>query len=214
MKKIKIAGAVAALLIGLTGCRATGEHRSSTEPPKPRVNFEMARNGETWGTITFELDPVAAPKTTANFLRYVDEGYYDGTIIHRVLVAPGARIQIFQGGGYTALNSPSKPGQHEPIKLETLTSLKNDKGTISMARDSAPDTATSEFFVNVEANHRLDHQSFEKQGYAAFGRIVAGWDVVDRIAKIEVRTNPEPELKGEVSQPVDPPVVKRAFRSH
>lgn len=212
-KRTILVAIVGIMTATLTACKAPGERRSESEPTKPRVNFEIERGGERWGTITFELDPVAAPATVANFLRYVDEKYYDGTIIHRVLVAPGARIQIFQGGGYTALNGPSKPGQHEPIKLETLTSLKNDKGTISMARDALPDTATSEFFVNVEANHRLDHQSFEKQGYAAFGRIVAGWDVVDRISKIEVRTNPEPELKGEVSQPVDPPVVKRAIRA-
>lgn len=212
MTKLAKALVICSFVAVLGGCQSTSERRSASETSKPRVNFEIERGGERWGTITFELDPVAAPQTVANFLRYVDEKYYDGTIIHRVLVAPGARIQIFQGGGYTALNGSSKPGQHEPIKLETLTSLKNDKGTISMARDSAPDTATSEYFVNVDANHRLDHQSFEKQGYAAFGRIISGWDVVDRISKVEVKTNPDPELKGEVSQPVEPPVVKRATR--
>lgn len=178
----------------------------------PRVAFEITRGSENWGTIVFELDPQHAPITTANFLRYVDEGYYDGTIIHRVLVAEGARIQIFQGGGYTELNGKSKPGQHEPIKLETRGGLTNEKGTISMARDTAPDTATSEFFVNVEANHKLDYQNEQKQGYASFGKIVDGWDVVNRIAKVEVQTNPDPELKGEKSQPIEAPVVKRAFR--
>lgn len=205
---IRASVAFSVVLLVLTGCQAS-QPRDANES-KPRVDFDIGRGSENWGTIVFELEPAAAPITYKNFMRYVDEGYYNGTIIHRVLVAPGARIQIFQGGGYTALNSPAKPGQHPPIKLETLTSLKNEKGTISMARDTPPDTATSEFFVNVEANHRLDYQSPEKPGYAAFGRIVSGWDVVDRIAKVEVRTNPDPELKGETSQPVDPPVVRRA----
>lgn len=193
----------------LIGCQAP-QPRAVPENDKPRVTFEIGRGEEQWGTIVFELDPVAAPITCQNFLRYVGDNYFDGTLIHRVLVAPGARIQIFQGGGYTALNSPAKPGQHSPIKLETATSLKNEKGTISMARDAAPDTATSEFFVNVEANHKLDYQSPEKPGYAAFGRIVSGWEVVDRIAKVEVQTNPDPDLKGEKSQPVSPPIVRRA----
>lgn len=198
------------VLFGLTGCQSA-QPRDGADA-KPRVALEIGRGAEEWGTIVFELDRAAAPITCENFLRYVGDGYFDGTLIHRVLVAPGARIQIFQGGGYTALNSPAKPGQHPPIKLETATSLKNEKGTISMARDTPPDTATSEFFVNVEANHRLDYQSPEKPGYAAFGRIVSGWDVVDRITKVEVRTNPDPELKGEKSQPVDPPLVRKAER--
>jgi peptidyl-prolyl cis-trans isomerase A (cyclophilin A) len=198
------------VLLGVTGC-ASPQPREANDAT-PLVAFEIGRGNEEWGTITFALDPSAAPITCENFLRYIGDKYFDGTLIHRVLVAPGARIQIFQGGGYTALNSPAKPGQHPPIKLETLTSLKNDKGTISMARDTPPDTATSEFFINVEANHRLDYQSPEKPGYAAFGRIVNGWSVVDRIAKVEVRTNPDPELKGEKSQPIDPPVVRRAYR--
>lgn len=178
----------------------------------PRVVFEIAQGDQVWGNITLELNEEKAPITTKNFLRYVDEGYYDGTLIHRVLVAEGARIQIFQGGGYTELGKPNKPGQHEPIKLETRNGLTNERGTIAMARDSSPDTATSEFFVNVEANHKLDYQSEEKQGYAVFGKIVDGWDVVAKISKVEVVTNPDPELKGEKSQPVKPPMVRKAQR--
>ncbi|MBI5865647.1 MAG: peptidylprolyl isomerase [Planctomycetes bacterium] len=213
MRSLLIATLAAA---GLAGCASPSPRDADTaaslDRDKPLAVFEIARGDETWGRIVFELDPASAPITVANFLQYVDESYFDGTLIHRVLVAPGARIQIFQGGGYTVLNGPSKPGQHPPIKLETATSLKNERGTISMARDAAPDTATSEYFVNVEANHRLDYQSAEKPGYAAFGRIVSGWDVVERISRVAVREYPDPELKGEISQPIDPPLVRRAFR--
>lgn len=178
----------------------------------PRIAFDIGRDGQAWGTITFELDAQHAPITTNNFLRYADEGYFDGTVIHRVLVGEGARIQIFQGGGYTGLGQPSKPGQHEPIKLETNVGLSNVRGTIAMARDAAPDTATSEFFVNVGDNTRLDYTNPEKPGYAVFGRIVDGWDTVEKIKAVETETNPDPELKGEKSQPLHPPVVTRARR--
>lgn len=178
----------------------------------PRVMLEIAQGDEVWGSIILELNEEKAPITTKNFLRYVDDGYYDGTLIHRVLVAEGARIQIFQGGGYTELGKPAKAGQHEPIKLESQNGLKNERGTIAMARDSAPDTATSEFFVNVEANPRLDYQSAAKPGYAVFGKIVEGWDVVARIGKVEVQANPDPELKAEKSQPVKAPIVRKAQR--
>lgn len=186
------------------------QDRTTTRPPK--VALDIGRDGRSWGTIIFELDPIRAPITTRNFLRYVDEGYYDGTIIHRVLVGEGARIQIFQGGGYTAPGQPPKPGQHEPIKLETNVGLSNVRGTIAMARDADPDTATSEFFVNLADNTRLDYTDPEKPGYAVFGHIVEGWDTVARIMTVETETNPDPVLKGEKSQPLNPPVLLRARR--
>ena len=185
---------------------------ASQPATKPCVAFEIESEGKPWGTILFELDDAKAPITVKNFLRYVDEGYYDGTLIHRVLVAPGARIQIFQGGGYTQLDKPNKPGQHEAIKCESDNGLKNVRGTIAMARDAAPDTANSEFFVNVEDNPRLDFTGADHVGYAVFGRIIDGWDVVKKISTVEVRTNPDPDLKGEKSQPIKPPVVARAHR--
>jgi cyclophilin family peptidyl-prolyl cis-trans isomerase len=178
----------------------------------PRVAFDIVQGDQTWGTIVIELDEQKAPITVKNFLRYVDEGYYDGTLIHRVLVGEKARIQVFQGGGYTALNGASKPGQHEPITLESDNGLKNVRGTIAMARDAAPDTATSEFFVNIEANANLDYAGPGHPGYAVFGRIVEGMAVVDKIKAVQTRTNPDPELKGETSQPTNPPAVKKARR--
>lgn len=191
---------------------AKAQTAAPAKPASTRVAFDIGRDGKLWGTITFELDDEHAPITTRNFLRYVDEGYFDGTVIHRVLVGEGARIQIFQGGGYTGLGQPSKPGQHEPIKLETNVGLSNVRGTIAMARDTAPDTATSEFFVNLADDTKLDYTSPEKPGYAVFGSVVDGWDTVDKIKAVETETNPDPELKGEKSQPLHPPVLLRARR--
>lgn len=176
----------------------------------PRVALEIACEGESWGSVVIELEERKAPVTVRNFLRYVDEGYYDGTIIHRVVTGP--RIHVIQGGGYTGLNQPSKPGQHEPIKLESENGLSNVRGTIAMARDASPDTATSEYFINTEDNLKLDYSSREKPGYAVFGRVVEGMGVIDRVRRIETRENPDPELKGEKSQPVAAPVVVKARR--
>lgn len=178
----------------------------------PRVALDIVQGEQAWGSIVIELEEKIAPLTVKNFLRYVEEGYYNGTLIHRIVVGENARIQVFQGGGYTELGAPNKPGQHEPIKLESDNGLRNERGTIAMARDVAPDTATSEFFVNIEANHKLDYAGPDHPGYAVFGRIVEGMDVVDRIKAVETATNPDPELKGEKSQPIVPPVVKTARR--
>ena len=186
---------------------------TTTQPAAlPRVALDIVQGDRAWGTIVLELEEQKAPITVQNFLRYVDEGYYDGTLIHRIVVGESARIQVFQGGGYTELNGPSKPGQHEPIKLESDNGLKNIRGTIAMARDTAPGTATSEYFVNIEANPKLDYTGPEHLGYAVFGRVVEGMNVIDQIKVVETRTNPDPELKGEKSQPSNPPAVKKARR--
>lgn len=191
---------------------ATSQPAAAGAGGGPRVAFELEQDGKPFGTLVFEIDPVRTPLTTANFLRYVDAGYYNGTIIHRIVTGEGARIHVFQGGGYLGLGQTSKPGQHDPVKNEAEAGLKNERGTIAMARDSAPHTATSEFFVNIESNPKLDFPGRDGWGYCAFGRVVEGMDVVDRIRKLETQTNPDPELKGEKSQPLKPPVVKSARR--
>jgi cyclophilin family peptidyl-prolyl cis-trans isomerase len=178
----------------------------------PRVAFDIERGGESWGTLVLELFPKESPQTVSNFLRYVNEGYYDGTIIHRVIVGSNVRIQVLQGGGYTELNGPAKPGQHAPIPLESNNGLMHVSGTIAMARDAEPDTATSEYFINLGANPSLNYASPEKPGYCVFGRVVAGFEVLNRIRTVETRVNPDPVLRGEKSQPLDPPVVMRAYR--
>jgi len=129
------------------------------------------------GDITIELDAEKAPITVENFLAYVDEGFYDGTIFHRVI--PGF---VLQGGGFTA--DMQQESTHAPIKNEADNGLKNDRGTLSMARTPEVDSATSQFFINLVDNAFLDHGTRDF-GYAVFARVIEGMDVVDKIATVE-----------------------------
>jgi cyclophilin family peptidyl-prolyl cis-trans isomerase len=136
------------------------------------------------GTIEIELDGDKAPISVANFLRYVDEEFYDGTIFHRVM--PDFMIQ---GGGFRP-DMTQKP-THAPIKNEADNGLKNDRGTIAMARTGVVDSATAQFFINVgERNDFLNHRdpSVEGFGYAVFGKVVKGMDVVDKIVAVPTGT--------------------------
>lgn len=138
----------------------------------PRVKIDTNQ-----GAIVVELDPVAAPKSVANFLNYVKAGHYSGTLFHRVI--DGFMIQ---GGGFDERMS-QKPTQ-APIELESRNGLKNLRGTIAMARTSAPNSATSQFFINLVDNNMLDHPNPDGFGYAVFGKVTEGMDVVDKIAKL------------------------------
>lgn len=127
------------------------------------------------GKIKIELFQKEAPVSVKNFLDYANSGYYSGTIFHRVI--PGF---MAQGGGLTAELQP-KPGARPPIKNEADNNLKNDRGTLSMARTSDPNSATSQFFINVNNNNSLNRPSPDGFGYAVFGKVVEGMDVVDKI---------------------------------
>lgn len=132
------------------------------------------------GTITLELNEDKAPETVRNFVKYAEDGHYDGTIFHRVI--DGFMIQ---GGGFTkAMNQ--KPTR-EPIRNEAMNGLKNERGTIAMARTMIVDSATSQFFINLVDNSFLDFSAPTPQGfgYAVFGRVVDGMSVVDSIAKVK-----------------------------
>lgn len=133
------------------------------------------------GEITLSLDPDKAPQTVQNFLRYVDEGFYNGTVFHRVI--PGFMIQ---GGGLTA--ELVKKAAHDPIENESKNGLKNLRGSIAMARTSDPHSATAQFFINHRDNPNLDYPSFDGWGYAVFGRVTQGMDVVDAIAAVATTT--------------------------
>ncbi len=135
----------------------------------------------TMGKITVELDAENAPNTVANFLTYVDEGYFNDTIFHRVI--PNFMIQ---GGGLTA-DMRDKPSKHAPIQNEANNGLKNDRGTLAMARTSDPHSATSQFFINHKDNDFLNFRSESMQGwgYAVFGKVTEGMDVVDEIAAVK-----------------------------
>jgi len=130
----------------------------------------------TMGAITIELNEKAAPKTVENFLNYVNAGHYNGTIFHRVI--PGFMVQ---GGGMDANMNEKKT--NAPIEIEADNGLKNDMGTIAMARTQDPNSATSQFFVNVKDNDFLNHsgKSMQGWGYTVFGKVTSGMDVVQKI---------------------------------
>ena len=132
------------------------------------------------GTITLELDECKAPETVANFVGYAESGHYDGTIFHRVI--DGFMVQ---GGGFT--KSMDQKPTREPIRNEAMNGLKNRRGTIAMARTNVIDSATSQFFINLVDNGFLDFTSPTPQGfgYAVFGRVTDGMEVVDAIAKVK-----------------------------
>ena len=132
------------------------------------------------GDITLTLDAVKAPKTVSNFLQYVKNGHYDGTIFHRVI-----DNFMIQGGGMTAgLKEKSSGAQ---IENEANNGLKNERGTVAMARTSDPHSATAQFFINVNDNDFLNHTAPDAQGwgYAVFGKVTDGLDVVDAIRKVK-----------------------------
>ncbi len=152
------------------------------QPAGPRVTFETSN-----GSFVLELDPVNAPISTKNFLSYVNDGFYDGTIFHRVI--DGFMIQ---GGGFELIDGKgSQKETKAPIKNEAKNGLKNLRGSISMARTNNPDSATSQFFINVVDNPGLDPKSadnpqgFSPDGYAVFGKIVDGMETIDKIRQSE-----------------------------
>lgn len=135
------------------------------------------------GTMIWELDEERAPATVANFLKYVQRGFYDDTIIHRVI--PGF---VIQGGGYDS--AYQRKHTADPIANEAHHGLSNKRFTLAMARSSDPHSATSQFFINLEDNPQLDPQGVDPYGYAVFGRVVAGTEVLQRMSKIPTETRP------------------------
>ena len=143
----------------------------------------MVRFETSLGNFTIELFTKEAPVSSENFLQYVDEKHFDGTIFHRVI--PGFMIQ---GGGMEA--GLSQKETRDPIKNEATNGLKNSRGTLSMARTNDINSATSQFFVNLKDNDFLNHQPGPPSayGYAVFGKVTEGMDVVDKIAKVKTGT--------------------------
>ncbi|MDO9636715.1 MAG: peptidylprolyl isomerase [Thiobacillus sp.] len=190
------------MMPGLSGCGASepAAQAVSTAPPtgqaaNPRVLIETSK-----GNITVEVFPAQAPQSAGNFLNYVKTGFYDGLVFHRVI--PGFMIQT---GGMTA-DMQEKP-KNAPIRNEADNGLKNLRGTLAMARTADPHSASSQFFINVKDNAFLNHRGQTPQGwgYAVFGQVVDGMDVVDAIVAVP-RGNHGPH--GDV--PLEPIVMKRA----
>jgi len=155
-----------------------------------------------FGDIHLKLDQKRAPITVKNFLRYVDEGHYNGTIFHRVING-----FMIQGGGFTK-DMKEKP-THKPIKNEADNGLMNNTGTIAMARTFVVDSATSQFFINVNDNSSLNHKSKSQRGYgyAVFGRVTKGMSVVNRIKMVKTSSRGR---MGDV--PVEPVIIKKVSR--
>lgn len=158
---------------------ASGQPSAEKSVSKEPSNL-VVKLTTTMGVIQIELYPDKAPKTVENFLRYVDSGFYDGTIFHRVI-----KGFMIQGGGFTK-DLVQKPTQ-SPIVNECGPALRNKRGTIAMARTNAPNSATCQFFINHADNRSLDFDGPYKPGYAVFGKVIEGMDVVDRIAAAPVR---------------------------
>jgi cyclophilin family peptidyl-prolyl cis-trans isomerase len=152
----------------------------------------------TKGNISIEVNEAAAPITSANFQKYVEEGFYDGTIFHRVI--PNFMIQ---GGGFTP--DMQQKATYAPIKNEASNGLKNLRGTVAMARTNNPDSATAQFFINVVDNAYLDYKGPANPGYTVFGKVVEGMDVVDSIAKVKTIGK-----GGMQDVPAEPVIIKSA----
>lgn len=150
---------------------------ASAAPANPQVLIKTSK-----GDIVVELYPTQAPITVDNFLKYVDAKHYDGTIFHRVI----GNFMI-QGGGFTA-DMKQKPTR-EGIKLESKNGLKNDRGTIAMARTAIPDSGTAQFFINVVDNAMLNHPQPDGHGYAVFGKVVSGMDTVNAIKSVKTSSS-------------------------
>jgi len=188
LRKLPLIGAFVLALNGADGASAAAAN--------PQVLVKTSK-----GEFVIELYPQKAPITVANFLKYVDDGHYSGTIFHRVI--PSFMIQ---GGGfgtdlYKGAMRP-KPTR-EPIQLESRNGLKNDRGWVAMARTGDPNSATSQFFINVVDNANLNHPQPDGNGYAVFGKVVSGLDIVDAIRNVPTTT-----MRPHADVPVEPVLIE------
>ena len=181
----------AAALCGLALSSTVASSAYAADLPQVSLKTSM-------GEIVLELDPEHAPKTVANFLQYVKSGFYKGTIFHRVI--DGFMIQ---GGGYDIKMKDKKTGK--PIKNESDNGLKNVRYSIAMARTNVHDSATSQFFINVGENAALDYPGRDGAGYAVFGKVISGQEVVDKIKGVVVD-----DVRGQQNVPVVPIVIQSA----
>ena len=165
----------------------------------PAVMAQKVKLSTSMGDIVVQLDAEKAPKSVANFVQYVKDGHYDGTIFHRVIPT-----FMIQGGGFDS--DMKQKATRASIPLESRNGLSNMRGTIAMARTMIPDSATSQFFINVVDNQRLDAaNSPDGNGYAVFGKVISGMEVVDKI-----RAVPVADKAGHQNVPQQPVVIKKA----
>ncbi|MGC3963571.1 MAG: peptidylprolyl isomerase [Rhodocyclaceae bacterium] len=193
---LRAAAAFVILSTGVLATTAQAADAPASAPAatsNPRVRFETSL-----GNFTVELYPEKAPKTVANFVQYVADKHYDGTIFHRVI-----RGFMVQGGGFTP-DMTQKPTR-APVVSESKNTLGNVRGSIAMARTSDPDSATAQFFVNTVNNRSLNYPSPDGYGYTVFGRVIDGMDTID---KIEIARTGNAGGMGDV--PLTPVIIQRA----
>lgn len=176
------------------------EESENQDPASGELPLEYVEMQTSKGKIILELNPNRAPITTANFLAYVDDGFYDGTIFHRVI--PNFMIQ---GGGLTP--DGDKKETRSPITLESDNGLSNKIGTIAMARTNAPNSATAQFFINVANNEPLDYKP-SNPGYAVFGKVIEGMDVVNEIRQVKTSVK-----NNRPNWPVEDVVIEKVVRA-
>ena len=182
--------------LGLCACLTARTVSAQGDDKHPVVVLDTS-----FGPISIELDQEKAPITATNFLKYVDEGFYDNLIFHRVI--PGFMAQC---GGFDSSMREKSEGQHGKIRNEAGNGLSNTVGTIAMARTSDPNSAQNQFFINAKDNLFLD-KSATSDGYAVFGKVVDGMDVVNKIVRVATGTQ-----RGMSDVPVEPVVIKTARR--
>ena len=189
-------------VVFVCGCSETAKE-TNTERKIMISETNLVKLQTSMGNIVLELNAKAAPVTVKNFLEYVEEGFYDGTIFHRVI--PGFMIQ---GGGFT--EQMAKKETREPIINEASNGLGNERGTIAMARSGDPDSATCQFFINHTNNMPLNYASAAKPGYAVFGKVIEGMDTVDAIASVKTTTRTNKDGYNMQNVPVNPIIIKSA----
>jgi len=172
-------------LAGMAGLMASAlalsPFAASAQPAQAQAKAQRVQFTTSAGKFTVEVYPDAAPKSVANFMEYVNGGFYNGTIFHRVING-----FMVQGGGYDRdmKEKPTRP----PIPLEAQNGLKNKAGTVAMARTANPNSATAQFFINVVDNPNLDYPNPDGNGYAVFGKVVEGMDTIDKIKTTPTRS--------------------------
>jgi cyclophilin family peptidyl-prolyl cis-trans isomerase len=180
-------------------CLAAEQAASPAAPPAVPKSAPQVIIQTNMGTIEVELNPEKAPITVKNFLRYVDSNFYEVTIFHRVIYG-----FMIQGGGFTKDLDQKKT--FEPIAIESHNGLKNERGTVAMARTGDPNSATSQFFINTRDNYPLNYSAPTMQGYGytVFGKVVQGMDVVDKIEVVNTTT------RGDLDDvPVKPIIIEK-----
>jgi peptidyl-prolyl cis-trans isomerase A (cyclophilin A) len=193
----------AALVVTAAAALVWASSGSSIAQTKPAASAQLAASGDpvvvmktSLGEIRMKLFKDKAPLSVANFVAYVSKEFYDGTIFHRIIPT-----FMIQGGGYTA--DMTKKPTVAPIKIESQNGLKNARGTLAMARTADPNSATSQFFINTVDNPGLDYPKPDGHGYAVFGEVIAGMDVVDKIKAVPTTTK-----AGMQNVPVDAVVIE------